>query len=101
MIIQDFDDEDELERIYQNLEAGKLPKPDQDPFGAIKHRIIMQGIEDGTINLGSKGMELANYIETREDDLYQQMTEGKHFVKPIIEERISFKKTLRKRACLL
>ena len=101
MIIQSFDDEDELERIYQNLEAGKLPKPDLDPFAAIKHRIIMQGIEDGTINFGSKGMELANYIETREDDLYQQMTEGKHFVKPIIEERISFKKTLRKRAGLL
>ena len=101
MIIQSFDDDEELDRIYQNLEAGKLPKPDQDPFGAIKHRIIMQGIEDGTLNFGSKGMELANYIETREEDLYQQMTEGKHFTKPIIAERISIKKTLRKRAGLL
>lgn len=101
MIIQSFDDDEELDRIYQNLEAGKLPKPDQDPFGAIKHRIIMQGIEDGTLRFGSKGMELANYIETREEDLYQQMTEGKHFVKPIIAERISIKKTLRKRAGLL
>ena len=101
MIIQSFDDEDELERIYQNLEAGKLPKPEDDPFGAIKHRIIMQGIEDGTINFGSKGMELANYIETREEDLYQQMTENAQFNKPLIEERISIKKTLRKRAGLL
>ena len=100
-IIQSFDDEDELRDIYDNLESNKMPKPSEDPYGAIKHRVIMQGIEDGTIDFGTTGMELANYIETREEDLYQQMTENAEFNKPLIQERISIKKTLRKRAGLL
>lgn len=100
-IVQSFDDEDELRDIYDNLEANKMPKPSEDPYGAIKHRVIMQGIEDGTIDFGTTGMELANYIETREEDLYQQMTENTKFNKPLIQERISVKKMLRKRAGLL
>ena len=69
-IILSFNDDEDVKEIYDNLEADKIPKASEDPFGAIKHSILMQGIEDGAIDFGDTGMTLANYIETREDDLY-------------------------------
>ena len=77
LIVQGFDDDYDVKEMYRNLESNQIPKPDQDPFGAIQHAILMQGIDDGTLNFGDTGMKLANYIETREEDLYDTiMGEG-------------------------
>jgi len=77
LIVQGFDDDYDVKEMYSNLENNQIPKPDQDPFGAIQHAILMQGINDGTLDFGDTGMKLANYIETREEDLYDTiMGEG-------------------------
>jgi len=93
LIIQGFDDEYDVKEMYDNLEADKIPKASEDPFGAIKHSILMQGIEDGTINFGDTGMKLASYIETREEDLYDQLMNPDQY-----DERIKVKESFQKRA---
>ena len=96
MIIQGFDDDYDLGEMYKNLENGKIPKPEEDPFGAIQHTILMQGIEDGTIDYGTKGMELANYLETREEDLYDQMMDPDQY-----DEIKELKENFQKRAGII
>ena len=73
VLMQSFDDDYDLSEIYKNLKQGKMPNPAVDSFGAMQHIIIMQGIEEGTLKYGTTGMELANYLETREEDIYDQM----------------------------
>ena len=96
MIIQGFDDDFDVDEMYKNLENGKIPKPEEDPFGAIQHTILMQGIEDGTIDYGTKGMELANYLETREEDLYDQMMDPDQY-----DEVKELKENFQKRAGII
>lgn len=96
MIIQGFDDDFDVDEMYKNLKNGKIPKPEEDPFGAIQHTILMQGIEDGTIDYGTKGMELANYLETREEDLYDQMMDPDQY-----DEVKELKENFQKRAGII
>ena len=93
MIIQGFDDDYDLKEMYKNLKNGKMPNPKEDSFGAIQHLILKQGIEEGSIDYGSDGMELANYLETREEDLYDQMMDPDQY-----DEIQEVKKLFKKRA---
>ena len=97
LIVQGFDDDYDVKEMYSNLENNQIPKPDQDPFGAIQHAILMQGINDGTLDFGDTGMKLANYIETREEDLYDTiMGEGVYNLRKEFIEYNKYNKHLMK-----
>ena len=96
VLMQGFDDDYDLSEIYKNLKQGKMPNPAVDSFGAMQHIIIMQGIEEGTLKYGTTGMELANYLETREEDIYDQMMNPDQY-----DERIRVKESFQKRAGII
>ena len=96
MIMQGFDDDYDLGEMYKNLRNGKMPNPKEDSFGAVQHLILQQGIEEGSIDYGSDGMELANYLETREEDLYDQMMDPDQY-----DEIKEIKENFQKRAGII
>jgi hypothetical protein len=89
-IINRIDDEDHLEMIMYSLENDNIPTAANDPIGAISHAVVLQGIEDGTLDYNSKGMEISNFLANVEEDLYTRMTESEDLVDNIQKEFVEY-----------